>query len=417
MPLSDWQPLPVVTTGDLWTAAQHNTYIRQNQQVLRDALGLGHGQGSNVDMVDGRHAEPGMYPGLVPVDTLAVTLAEGTAGWVTFSTTSADGSASGFVLVEGGYGASGYATVEVVAGANNASRVHVIPERAAAYLRAVRVVDDGAGMFYLQIYAEVPSDGNGARTLNVYRYSLSNEGVPSWELNATTPTVVNVHTVAVLQNGAWRLARAETGSGVTSWLTPPQMQSIFSGSVKAMDGNWGNNVGHDVLLTSSTGIIVDGVKFGVYSYGQANPGPRTVWLYLQYAPGGSWTRVYTSQTTPDGVDIFTYTFSPTRIYGVRAVVQSTSSTEYVTEIQVKGAVGFTLYGVPYGCSVRCYDSSGTLLEEKRQLGNSYVSLSVVPEKISITRPDGATVWLEFPSWAIDGGAISSGDVLTLYQEV
>lgn len=38
MPLSDWQGVPLVTTGDLWTAALHNTYIRANQQALYDGV-------------------------------------------------------------------------------------------------------------------------------------------------------------------------------------------------------------------------------------------------------------------------------------------------------------------------------------------------------------------------------------------
>jgi len=38
MPLSDWQAVPLVTTGDMWTAAQHNTYVRQNQQALYDGI-------------------------------------------------------------------------------------------------------------------------------------------------------------------------------------------------------------------------------------------------------------------------------------------------------------------------------------------------------------------------------------------
>ena len=56
MSLSDWQPIPIVATGDLWTAAEHNTYIRNNQQIFYAAFTAGHGSGSNVDMVDGHHA-------------------------------------------------------------------------------------------------------------------------------------------------------------------------------------------------------------------------------------------------------------------------------------------------------------------------------------------------------------------------
>lgn len=74
-----WQPVPLVTTGDLWTAANHNTYIRANQQALADAIDAhaaqhgsggsdpvtiapsqvspqGAGSGLDADMLDGKHA-------------------------------------------------------------------------------------------------------------------------------------------------------------------------------------------------------------------------------------------------------------------------------------------------------------------------------------------------------------------------
>ena len=37
MPIG-WQPVPTVATGDLWTAAQHNTYIKNNQLALARAI-------------------------------------------------------------------------------------------------------------------------------------------------------------------------------------------------------------------------------------------------------------------------------------------------------------------------------------------------------------------------------------------
>ncbi len=362
--------------------------------------------------------------------TLPMSLTTNIAGWYTIAQGNAR-RASIFVVMEGDKSRHNRFLFEALwaygGGSTERARVRELSFMK-YFLRTIhgaRILRDDANLVYgtakLQVYL---SPQGASVTYRIYRIDLTpaeSAWIP-WDLvdppiQEDAPVGYSPHVWTVAGNGNWRMTIAETGSGATSWLTPSQMQSIFSGPTAAMDGNWNNNAGRDASLTSGTGLVADGVKFGVYSYGQANPGPRTVWLYLQYTPGGSWTQVYTSQTTPDDVDIFTYAFSSTRIYGVRAVVENTGYTEYVTEIQDRGAPGFTLYGVPYGCAVRCYDASGTLLEEKRQTGTSYVLLSVVPEKISITRPNGVTSWLEFPSWSIDNGPMNSGDVLTLYKEV
>jgi len=78
--------------------------------------------------------------------------------------------------------------------------------------------------------------------------------------------------------------------------------------------------------------------------------------------------------------------------------------------------------VPPGCKVSLRDSLGGELESPRfenWAGTGVESLMFTTQatnvaRIVITRPDGATPWLEYPLWAIDGGALQNGDVLTLY---
>ncbi len=191
MPLSDWQPLPIVTTGDMWTAAQHNTYIRANQQALYDGLTQSHGAASDVDMVDGRHAALGAFPGLVPVDKLSLNMPEGTADWLTIATTASDGAHGVFTLIEKGVGATGVCTLWATVDQGGMSHVYVIAGRWGTYVTGARIVDDGAGTYYLQVRADVPTDGNGARSLDVYMQSV-NDGT-LWSLGTATPPTANLH--------------------------------------------------------------------------------------------------------------------------------------------------------------------------------------------------------------------------------
>jgi len=418
---------------------------------IRPSMIAPQGSGSTLhaDLLDGRHAMAGAFPGLVPVDRETITLDEGTTGWLTFATTSADGAASGFVLVEGGYGATGYATVEAIADVSGASRVSVKPGRPAAYLRAVRVVDGGT-MLYLQIYAEVPNDGHGARTLTVYRYSMTGGGVPFWTLDTASPTTANVHAVVMLRNGAWRLTHALPGLGATiGWLDTTAKQSMFSFGAS---NNWSSS-SYQYLLDGSTstggnprwsvtanrwsyryvtlianaGAVLDGVKVNFYNAA----GYWKAYLKIEASnDGNTWLYLTSHTSTQLGNARHTYVatvyFSSTAAKHWRFTFgtwASSGSSSTVTEIDMRMAASLLLRGVPTGCSVQLYDSGRNLLESRRNEAWSHDSPVLVGTSVAniaeihITRPDGTTPWLEYPVWAVDGGALQNGDVLTLYAEL
>ncbi|NPA93344.1 MAG: discoidin domain-containing protein [Chloroflexi bacterium] len=389
-----------------------------------------------MDMVDERHGEPGKFPGLVPVDRETVTLAEGTADWVTIATTTTDGAASDFVLVEGGYGAAGYATVEAVADTGGASQLRVRPGRTGAFVSAVRVVDDGAGTLYLQARVDVPADGYGDRLLVVYRYSLSNGGVTTWALDTATPDTTNVHTVTMLQNGSWRLVRVLNGAGTVDWMTSAQRLDIFSLYDEGGDIQQNadlSNMFDDDTATVGFSIKADGTAWFILDAGRPLPvgkikvyidaGPSATYTIYASNDHETWTDVGSFDTDSQGETEFDITDTVARYWKIYVERPGTSAEQDICYLNFYLISSLVVTSLPVGATCSLHASDGTELEASRYVGwaaASYVLFTTDVASIAeirITKPDGVTGWLSFPIWAIDGGDLVNGDVLTLYSEM
>ncbi len=446
MPLNDWQPLPIVTTGDMWTAAQHNTYIRQNQQVLRDALALGHGQGSNVDMVDGRHGyQMEGWNGYVDLDATIpagwVTIAEGNTrrvGWFEIVSTNHE-----YLRLFAGwmYGAQ-YHPLGAVLREWARVRYWREDESNPSYwtIRGIRIIRPDSNPVYGMAKIQVLWGGEGY--VRIYQYTPNTAGwtrygnQKAWDF--VTPVQEEPAGYSAVKtlypgNGSWRLARAFPGTGASAgWQSWSEMRTLFppdnpSGWNPAvlMDGDTGTGLGaHEEAYFRATGQIpVKSVSVTV-RYDHVTGGD-TGYVYVKARAGtfGAWTTLGTLSFPSNALTTRTLTLStPQMLRDFWLDMSSFAANAYLREFQIELAANGIWRGIPAGCRLRLYDAADTLLEEVRNETYTYdapvmtIADMAQVAKVSITRPDGTTAWLVFPTWAVDGGALVNGDVLTLYTE-
>jgi len=445
MSLSDWQSVPLVATGDLWTAAEHNTYIRNNQQILYDGLAAGHGSGSNADMVDNLHSHNfEHWDGYVDLDdNIAagwVTIAVGgsrVAGWFEFSNSlleymrvfaahlyTSTYSPTGSVLREWAYGRywkddGTYPNYWVMRG------VRVL-RRDSDHTAKLQIYWPGTGQ--MRVYQYTPNTDDWTR----YGYLRAWTLVPP-VLESTTD--YSVGATIVPGNGAWRLARALSGGSGVGWMSAGAEQAIFTATTPALiDGVTNTSA---VNLAPSGGWHYD-YQYFTAAYPIALSGVR-IWMNrnggrigwgLQYYDdtAAAWQDAVPFWYDTDGTggtwQVNEKTFSRTIATKWRVVLgiygDSGGSTAYFAEVQFYQSSNLVITDVPVGSAISLYDGSGTLLEsvrntawDKQGIALFTANMADVAE-IRITRPDGATRWLRFPTWAIDGGTLANGDVLTLY---
>jgi len=241
MPLGDWQPLPIVTTGDMWTAAQHNTYIRTNQQALYDGLTLGHGAGSNVDMLDGRHAyQMEGWDAYVDLDSTIpagwVTIAEGDqrrVGWFEIVSVNHEYQRLFAAWMYGNMYHPLGAVLREWARARYWREDNTYPNYWT--VRGIRIIYPSGNPIYGTAKLQVLWSGAG--NVRIYQYTPNTAGwvrygnQKAWDFVTPVqedPADYNVATTFVPGNGSWRLTRAFNTGASIGWLTATQKQSIFT---------------------------------------------------------------------------------------------------------------------------------------------------------------------------------------------
>ena len=442
MPLSDWQPLPLVTTGDMWTAAQHNTYIRANQQALYDGLTGGHGAGSDVDMLDGRHAT-----GFVNVTSPPISFTVSVAGWYTI----AEGSgrlASGFVILDDSTHRNRFVfNAQWAYGGGDVTRAKIQELEFVKYgnrtIVGARILREDAnpdsGIAKLQVYL----DPQGASTTyRIYRVDLAPAetawapwGLVNPPIQEDAPAGYSPHVWTVAGNDNWHLMKAGDAGG-SAWLTAAQKANLFTvtmdgysyqnpgaavdadypldgGTAAYSTASWG---GGNIYLSVSTGaeVAITGVRinvsgddyeFKIYKWNNVS----LAWELLASGGGAYYTSDYEVLFDPPIVTQKLRVW--TRNYG--------DGVNYVNEIHVR--VASAIQGVKPGMLVTLKDAAGTVLESYRvsPFRDSIMAPITVAytnvETIEITKPDGVTPWLFFPRWAVIGG-MGDGGVLVLYKE-
>ena len=454
MPLSDWQGVPLVTTGDMWTAAQHNTYIRANQQALYDGLTGGSGAGSNCDKVDGRDATVGDFPNLAWVDKIEVTVPAGYSGWLTFAKSTVYRSTNIFTLVDygaGGWSASWHGVIARGPISQTIKEISFSEQSEIAGSRAVRLVcDDDSSICWAQVYV-INIDADNPRTVHVYREDVVGGEWP-WALTTEAPADgATTKRVVTLGNGSWRLMRslAGTGAGV-GYMSADAKQSVFTvthdgfdeyGSdaidTKALDGDTGSYAyrmnGHDstgysdgtVYLTAEYPIALE--KFKIWAKNGNSDCVTSATAYYKN-DAGNWVLLASGSGGGTGAYAgFEISFDRTVATEWKIYMQGgrgDGGDSYVSEISIYQSSTLVFTGVPVGCAVKLYDADGNLLEVVRRTawyGDQFV-LATTPTanitKIGITLPNGATTWLRYlldmgGVSSIDGGDLQDGDVLTL----
>jgi len=425
---------PVRNPGDVIRASEWN----QGWDWVQE----GHGAGSNVDMLDGRHAAFGAWPALVPQDKLLLTIPNGFDDWLSI------GRAAGrawsllaightwtsrhdfwFGVVSRRYGGT--------ESQHTAELSYSTKNRTLYGLRIVMDASDVHAPAYVQV--RVRNDTGAAQELSIYRLQIGGgeEVAVPWELGdygTGMPAGYVPGYVQVPGNGGWRLAKAFNTGATIGWLTPAQKQSIFTQTPNTpclLDGSTANciTVEHGQTLyyvyDAGSPIALDAVRTYVPTLHCLGTGTRYTRLYVYYShDGNNWTSLGYAQGL---TGYLTKTFAAVsarywKLGHYYYCAAGAGNAAQFAEDDFQAAMTLALANVPPGFKATLYDSSGNELEAHRfenWAGTGVESLMFVTQasnvaEIRITRPDGTTPWLSYPLWAIDGGALQNGDVLTLY---
>ncbi len=422
MPLSDWQPLPIVTTGDMWTAAQHNTYIRANQQALYDGLTGGHGQGSDVDLLDGRHGTE-FFQFNQP---RAITAASN--GWHILATTTSVYSMGVFVIFNGAQYWKGVVTP------NGIVEIDKSPPGPGVLLRIAEV----PGEYRFEAYLQANETWYVAQGTPI-------PGASSWRQWADGPDTVDTDSVTVRDgtvagNGLWKLRRMGTSSGAgVGWASTTEKANytIYAygnwtgiSTSGLLDGDTSTETARRNLAggESATAYVhidcsytVSLSKIRVYEQA-ANGATRYIKVYGSTGSGGPWTYLGQAGGTSNGTLVgLVVDFGGVYNYRYWRIEYVLYSLNYAwgaiwTEIDFYKASTFQIGNIPPGVQVNVKDGAGAVVESWRRAQYSdpdyhYFGTSVdVVDSIELTEPDGSTPWLKFPKWAI---GLQNGDMLVL----
>ena len=416
-----------------------------------DWMQEGSGSTTNCDKVDGRHAEPGVYPGVVLVDATEVTIPANFAGWLTIAY--GDGKRSGIITLGADISSARHKVVFYASlrWGTHTQRRSILKMRDAVFyadgsikISAVRMVYDPSDVIYSQrqIQVYVVETTGSARTISLRQIYHAGGGADieePWALgNVAQGSATAVDKVVGIWNGSWRLARSLSGTGAgVGYLSGAQMRDLFSDANASLtDDSCADAVAASresysayYYFTADYPVALEGFKACVRTGGGSN-NYRTQTVYLEYSTDNSnWHNaktlsISTNNATKWGGGTFTRTIA--RYWRVR-LRAGADYNGYLNEVSFYLSSSLVINGIPVGCTVKLLDSGGATLESVRlvdwEFGN-YVLLTTNPASIAeidITRPDGTTDWLKFPldldgTSTVDGGDLASGDVLTLYQE-
>ena len=449
MPLNDWQGVPLVTTGDMWTAANHNTYIRQNQQALYDGLTGGSGAGSDVDAVDGRHASAGEKQNLAWVDVRTINIADGYAGWLPIAY--GDGRRSGVIgIAEGWNGRHNVWVGEVHARYGKGFIRELVSHRYNILtIHAIRVIIDGDNAIYgkhtVEVY--VTNDSGSVATLYVYQrhdFAGINNALP-WTLRYCpdeVPSNVKVLTSQGVANGSWKLERALTGSSApVGYMAPADKQATFT----FHQSDWWTDANDDGLLDGDTGTRAgdkletdDQVVYIIYKADEPITLDKIKSSFVYTAQGSDVTMAVEASddasnwtglgyvAVQDNSPTAELTFSATRAlyWKVKFHVYAGGSgwSVGVAEIDFSVAATLIVTGVPLGCTLKAFDANGAVLEEVRNevWHKAAPVMFTVPatqiSSITVTRPSNTNRWLHFEPYLGTAEPFQNGDVYVLYPE-
>ena len=220
----------------------------------------------------------------------------------------------------------------------------------------------------------------------------------------------------------------DTGGSI-GFLTASDMQNYYPPNtwsgynpVEVMDGSTSTKLadGQAVLLKSAHPLYIDGIKAWYYCYGSGY-GNRTVTFYTSL-DGENWTQRASFSVAPDAIRELSATFARVQAQYIKMTTSTTGAEETFREASISLSASLTFAGIPVGSTVKLLDASGTVLASQTNdiwAGGTSVLFGQNPADVAtiqITKPgDSNTVWLSFavPN-DIEGGALASGDALTLY---
>ncbi len=396
----------------------------------------GNGSGLAADTVDGRHATE-----FVRSDEIVAGFTASDDGWYTITTgagihygrfviTEHNNNRHNIVIFDAAWAYSGNNNWPVTLREVMHTRYNLQTVRGVRLLYDVNNAIFGTAK--LQVFLE------GGQSYNIYQLiPLAEADTGYWQkwdeqsspVHEDAPDGYAVQRAIAVGNGSWRLARALTGSGASiGYLNYQDMQQLFPTGLNGhnpaeMDDNdastkfLGNSAA--VVMQASPNAYVDKIKI----LGNGTASSQTGVITVQTAPdaNGNWTTQGTLSLVYDSAQSW-YELQFAQPTLLQFIQLTSNAYAMASEVRVSIAATLIVRGVPTGSAVQAVASDGTVLESVQNTAwtnDTPVMLSTDVasiDTIKITRPDGSTNWLQYPAWAIDGGALSNGDVLALYDE-
>jgi len=384
-----FQPVPIVATGDLWTATNHNIYIRENEQILADA-------------VDSKLPKDGSEPMTGNLILANGAIALGRDAVTVFSVV-ADGTDWNALTTAG----ARYLAKAV-------SGVHAPVENEAYwYVIVIPKGDYNGGAELLQIALPY----NYAESW-YWRYKDADGNYSLW----------------MSVGKSWRLTRTLTpASAGIDWMTSAQRLDIFSLYDEGGDIQQSvelSNLFDDDSTTIGFSVKADGTAWFVLDAGRPLPvgkikvyidaGPSATYTIYASNDHETWTDVGSFDTDSQGETEFDITDIVARYWKIYIDRPGTSAEQDICYLNFYLISSLVIANIPVGTTCSLHASDGTELEAARYVGWAaapYVLFTTPIDDIAeirVTKPDGTTPWLAFAVDEIEGGALVNGDVLTLY---